>query len=110
MFPGFNTNVPFKGATYHVQTEDSGIENPVIVTLLYSGGAIVASKKTSYSHLMADEGWRRKVPEMMRRQHRDMVGELLSGKYSGEAKAEGPGAEDIDEIFLDYITGRRKPR
>jgi hypothetical protein len=105
MFPGFNTNVPFKGATYHVQTEDSGVENPVIVTHLYSGGAIVASKKSSYSHLMSDDGWRKKVPEMMRRQHRDMVEELLSGKLGGGRKA-----EDIDEIFMDYVTGRRKPR
>ncbi|MFZ3121795.1 MAG: hypothetical protein WA104_00255 [Thermodesulfovibrionales bacterium] len=45
MLVGYNNNVTYKGKVYHVQTEDSGLNNPVIVTLLYFKGTILASKK-----------------------------------------------------------------
>ena len=35
MLVGFNTNISYKDKIYHVQTEDSGKVNPVVVTLLY---------------------------------------------------------------------------
>ena len=50
MLVGYNTNIPYKGKVYHVQTEDSGIKNPVIITHLYFHGSILASKKISYAH------------------------------------------------------------
>ncbi len=45
MLVGYNDNITFKGKVYHVQTEDSGLKNPIIVTLLYFRGVILASKK-----------------------------------------------------------------
>ena len=45
MLVGYNNNVTYKGKVYHVQTEDSGLNNPIIVTLLYIKGTILASKK-----------------------------------------------------------------
>ena len=41
MVVGFNHNVMYKGEVFHVQTEDSGITNPHIITLLYRGGTIL---------------------------------------------------------------------
>jgi len=35
-----------------VQTEDRGKENPVIETLIYLGGEIVSSFKTSYKQML----------------------------------------------------------
>src|SRR3712207_8634031 len=35
---GFNTDIPFEGVTYHVQTEDKGLETPLILSLVYVGG------------------------------------------------------------------------
>jgi len=40
---GYNTDVEFDGVVYHVQTEDKGLDTPVILSLVYSGGAILAS-------------------------------------------------------------------
>ena len=45
MILGFNHNVMYKGEFFHVQTEDSGVEIPNIVTLLYKGGVILCSGK-----------------------------------------------------------------
>src|SRR5688572_4225613 len=44
---GFNTDIPHEGITYHVQTEDKGVDTPLILSLVYVGGAIIASKRTT---------------------------------------------------------------
>jgi hypothetical protein len=88
MLVGYNTNIPYKEKTYHVQTEDNGKNNPVIVTLLYSQGAILASKKTSYADIVSDHDYEHKVRELMKAQHKVMIKELIAGKYTGDQKEE----------------------
>ena len=51
---GFNTDVKFRGLVYHVQTEDKGKVNPLIETLIYKGGEILASRRLPYSELIKD--------------------------------------------------------
>ena len=95
MLVGYNTNISYKERTYHIQTEDSGKSNPVIVTLLYSQGAILASRKTNYENLINDPDFKEKVTKLMKVQHKVMIKELLSGKYTGEYSngAEGEAHE-----------------
>jgi len=88
MLVGYNTNISYKDKIYHVQTEDSGTNNPVIVTLLYSKGAILASKKTSYAHIVGDPDLNEKVRKLMQEQHKSIVKELFAGKYIAEHKEE----------------------
>jgi len=95
MLVGYNTNIPYKDKTYHVQTEDNGKNNPVIVTLLYSQGAILASKKTSYADIISEPDYEHKVRELMKVQHKVMIKELIAGKYTGDQKAETEGKEEI---------------
>ena len=52
MIVGFNHNVSYKGVGFHVQTEDSGVKSPQLVTLLYHGGTIISSKKTVYEDIL----------------------------------------------------------
>jgi hypothetical protein len=120
MLVGYNNNVTYKGKVYHVQTEDSGLNNPIIVTLLYFKGTILASKKTSYSHLIGIKDIGESVREMMKEQHKAILKELIAGKYpvneEEEKKEEMPGAANmaepemkknkdktLDDILLDYI-------
>ena len=42
MITGFNTDVKHDGSVYHVQTEARGRDNPVLESLVYVGGTIVA--------------------------------------------------------------------
>jgi hypothetical protein len=84
MFAGYNTNISHKDKIYHIQTEDSGQDNPVIVTLLYSEGAILASKKTGYDHLIENSDFEQKIRTIMKEQHEHMINELLAGKYAAE--------------------------
>jgi len=81
MVPGFNHNVRYKGEIFHVQTEDSGIAAPRITTLLYRGGAILASKKTEYADILKIENLHALVEELMKDQHKAMMHRLKSGEF-----------------------------
>ncbi len=98
MLVGYNTNISYKDKIYHVQTEDSGTNNPVIVTLLYSKGAILASKKTSYAHIVGDPDLNEKVRKLMQEQHKGIVKELFTGKYTAEHKEEEEEEEKEKKI------------
>lgn len=91
MLIGYNTNVRHEGKVYHVQTEDNGLNNPVIVTLLYHEGAILRSKRTSYADIIGQPDLEEKLREMMTMQHKDMLKELVKGKITGEATEGGSG-------------------
>jgi len=85
MVLGFNHNVVYKGEVFHVQTEDSGVNNPHIITLLYRGGVILCSKKTSYADILMMDNLESVVEELMKAQHRDMLRRLKSGEFDERA-------------------------
>jgi len=80
MITGYNTDVEHDGVVYHVQTEDKGLETPLLLSLVYSGGAILASKRSSYQDLIAagfDEGV---LAERLQRQHRLICAAINAGR------------------------------
>jgi len=78
---GFNHNINYKGKVYHVQTEDSGVSNAHIITHLFMGGNIVASKRTSYADIVSAEHLPEIVRELMEEQHKEMLRHLMSGAF-----------------------------
>lgn len=82
---GFNHNVMYKGEVFHVQTEDSGIANPHIITLIYREGAIIASRKTSYADIIKVDNLERVVEELMKEQHKGMLRRLKNGEFDARA-------------------------
>ncbi len=78
---GFNHNIKHKGKVFHVQTEDSGVNNPHIITHLFVGGNILATKKTSYADIASSENLAELVKEMMEEQHKEMLRNLINGVY-----------------------------
>jgi hypothetical protein len=85
MVLGFNHNLMYKGETFHVQTEDSGMANPHIITLLYRGGVIISSKKTSYSDILKMDTLEVVVEELMKEQHKEMMRRLKAGEFDEKA-------------------------
>lgn len=81
MVLGYNHNVTYKGEVFHVQTEDSGIRNPHIITLLYRAGVIISSKKTSYADIIKIEQLEALVEDLMKEQHKDMMRRLKNGEF-----------------------------
>jgi hypothetical protein len=78
---GFNHNIKHKGKMYHIQTEDSGLDNPHIITHLFVGGNILASKKTSYADIVGAENLAQVVRELMEEQHKETLRNLVNGVY-----------------------------
>jgi hypothetical protein len=81
MVVGFNHNFRYKGEVYHIQTEDSGVRSPNIVTLLYQGGTILGSKKTSYADIAKVDNLDQVVEELMKEQHKEMLRSLKAGEF-----------------------------
>jgi len=78
---GFNTDIKHNEKVYHIQTEDKGLQNPYIESLVYVGGEILASKKTSYAEQAGagvDEKW---IGGLMEQQHRTMIAAIKRGRF-----------------------------
>lgn len=85
MLLGYNHNINYKDSVFHIQTEDSGIKNPHIITLLYREGVILSSKKTSYADILKIEHLEAVVEDLMKEQHKDMLRRLKSGEFDEKA-------------------------
>ena len=92
MVVGFNHNIKHRGKMYHIQTEDSGLENPHIITHLFVGGNILASKKTSYAELVGSANLAEQVRQRMEEQHKQMLKNLVAGKYDSAEAAQAAQA------------------
>jgi hypothetical protein len=100
---GFNTDIEHKGTVYHVQTEDKGLDSPIILSLVYVGGTILASKRSPYQDLIASGFSDEVLAERLKRQHRLICAAINQGriddlkKMSGRPKEAPPKPEEVIE-------------
>jgi hypothetical protein len=80
---GFNTDVKHKNRVFHIQTEDKGEANPFVESLVYVGGEILATKRTSYAEIMTDGADEHAVQDLMEQQHRTMIAAIQRGRFDG---------------------------
>ena len=98
MITGFNTDIEHDGVVYHVQTEDKGLETPIILSLVYSRGEILASKRSRYEDLIAQGFSDEVLAERLKRQHRLICAAIHSGRINDLKKMSGPRLE-ADEVI-----------
>ena len=101
MVTGFNHNLTYKGELFHVQTEDSGLDRPHIVTLLYRGGVIIASTKTSYADIVKIDKLESIVEELMKEQHKEMMRRLKGGAFDEKITARTSPKADCGAVLPD---------
>lgn len=132
MITGYNTDVRHHEVVFHVQTEDKGAENPLIESLVYVGGQVLAAKRAGYAELLSEGRGGRSVVELMERQHRTVIAAIKNGRFDGKLEAllearkaagvppvppgepgagpdleEGDGLEaerTLDQVILEYLT------
>ena len=80
MITGYNTDVEHAGVIYHVQTEDKGLQTPIILSLVYTGGEILASKRASYDDLIASGFSSEILAERLQRQHKLICAAVHAGR------------------------------
>jgi hypothetical protein len=79
---GFNNNVKHRGRLFHIQTEDSGVKHPHVITHLFmDGGRILKTIKTSYAQHLGSERLAETVRDLMKTQHKTMFIALRGGQF-----------------------------
>jgi pSer/pThr/pTyr-binding forkhead associated (FHA) protein len=109
---GFNNNVKYKGAEYHIQTEDSGLDKPHVITHLFAdGGRIIKSHKRSYAKDVNRPDVTPFVRALMKGQHMEMVLYLREGRFddiiSGKAHGGMVMLEEPPQVDLDRIGSKK---
>jgi hypothetical protein len=98
---GYNTDVEYEGVVYHVQTEDKGLQSPIILSLVYIGGAILASKRAPYDDLIASGFDKQVLAERLQRQHKLICAAVLAGRIDDlkrMSERDGPAAAPVHPI------------
>lgn len=91
MITGYNTDVRHVDTVVHVQTEDKGRGNPCIESVIYVAGRVVATKRSSYSTLLAEGKGDPEIAALMDHQHRTIVAAIKAGRFDGKLQGlKGP--------------------
>lgn len=101
-------DIDHEGRIFHVQTEDRGVGNPLIETLVYTGGEIISKRQSSYAELLESEEFcDSAVQRLLETQHKGTIRDIYNGKFD----AEGPKPfghniitdRSLDEVVLGYL-------
>jgi len=108
MITGFNTDIDHEGRVFHVQTEDKGLDNPVVESLIYCGGEIVTSRSTPYTELTQSGSFsEEQLLECMEAQHQGLIREIRNGKFDpGGHKPFGYNIvtnRSFDEVVVEFL-------
>lgn len=105
---GFNNNLKFNGLVFHIQTEDSGLDRPHIITHLFAdGGRIIKSHKRVYANEVKRDDVAKFVRALMKGQHMEMAVMLREGRFDeviagraigGMELLEGPPRLEVQKL------------
>lgn len=112
MITGFNTDIPYEGVTYHVQTEDKGLDTPLILSLVYVGGHIIASKRTPYADLISKGFDESVLTERLQRQHKLICAAIKQGRVEDLKRMSGAngGSAQPETAAGDRKAGPRRKK
>ena len=95
---GFNNNVKFNGMVFHIQTEDSGLDRPHIITHLFAdGGRIIKSHKRIYASEVKRDDVAKYVRALMKGQHMEMAIMLREGRFDEVIAGRAMGGMEVFE-------------
>jgi len=103
---GFNTNIRHKNRNFHVQTEDSGVSKPHVITHVFiDGGRILKSVKTSYADYVGTDTLLETLRQLMKSQHQGMVSALRGGELDDVIAATlDPRSQRPEKVALSTRT------
>jgi hypothetical protein len=115
MVPGLNTDVAYDSVDYHIQTEDLGQKNPIILTLVYKHGAVVLREKLEYGEILAKDPSPSLIKTLMDAQHRRVTRRIAAGELAPEAlSSQEPDAasspKSVDDLIDEYVRTRRRTK
>jgi hypothetical protein len=111
MITGYNTDVRHGSRVFHVQTEDKGLANPKIETLIYVGGEILDSYRGTYDDLLVELPVQdHAIQARMEEQHKAVIRDIKNGKYDTtpndpqQAELSVFNDRPLDQAILEYLS------
>ena len=130
MITGYNTDIRYREKVFHIQTEDKGLGNPFIESVVYFGGQVLATKRASYADLIQEGKGNDAISTRMDHQHRMMIAAIRAGKLDPKLRdvlgpeiaeetqiadrapapptlldqARDDNGPTLDQVILDYLT------
>ena len=115
MITGFNTDIEHEGVIYHVQTEDKGVSTPLILSLVYNRGTILASKRSPYDDLLIPAFDEKALSERLQKQHKLICAAVRAGriedlKRMNKSSAAAPKSRNIiaQKTEVEPIGGKKE--
>ena len=109
MITGFNTDIEYGGVTYHVQTEDKGLSKPMILSLVYDRGTILASKRASYEDLLGDDFSEEVLSKRLHKQHRLICAAVQAGRIEDLKKMTARESANAKQVETKVSTPSAAP-
>ncbi len=109
MIVGFNHNISYRGTVFHVQTEDSGLKKPQLITLLYHSGTIITSQKTLYADIIKVDNLDQVVEELAKDQHKGMLKRLTKGEFDERIVALGIPLDGVAAAVKSQLGAGAEP-
>ena len=109
MITGYNTDVRHGNRVYHVQTEDKGLSNPKVETLIYVGGEILDSYRSAYDDLISGGALKEEadLQARMDEQHKSIIRDIKAGKYDStppdDTEKEAFNDRPLDQAILEFL-------
>ena len=112
---GFNNNVKYKAQTFHIQTEDSGLDKPHVITHLFAdGGRVIKSHKRSYAEHVRREDVTLFVRQLMKGQQLEMALALREGRFDAIIEGRAMGGMDLldfpPKVDVQKLATQKKSR
>jgi hypothetical protein len=112
---GFNNNVKYKGQTFHIQTEDSGLDKPHVITHLFAdGGRVIKSHKRTYAEHVKRDDVAPFVRQLMKGQQLEMAQALREGKFDAIIEGRAIGGMEVLEhppkVDVQKLATKKKTR
>jgi hypothetical protein len=105
---GFNTDIEYNGVTYHVQTEDKGLDTPLILSLVYNRGTILASKRSPYNDLLLGNFDEKELTERLQRQHKLICAAIRAGRIEDLKQMNAKDAKQGQTRSSDKETSKKE--
>jgi hypothetical protein len=112
---GFNNNVKYKNQTFHIQTEDSGLGKPHVITHLFAdGGRVIKSHKRSYAEYVERSDVVPYVRQLMKGQQLEMALALREGRFDAVIEGRAMGGMDVldfpPKVDVQKLATQKKTR
>jgi len=112
---GFNNNVKYKDQTFHIQTEDSGLDKPHVITHLFAdGGRVIKGHRRSYADHVHKDDVAQFVRQLMKAQQFEMALSLREGTFDDIIEGRALGGLEVlttpPRVDLQKLATQKKSR